>query len=78
MSKSKTNNIQNIKNNPLTNKSYKADVYKIKLEIDPYNETNFYLDISNVISWDNITLSLTKTELSCLGDFIKDFLEENK
>lgn len=57
---------------PVTKDFYKADVYRFDIE---QNGDYYYVDVSNVISWDIIRLKLTKDELSGLGDFIKHFVE---
>ena len=56
----------------ITKDFYKADVYRFDIE---QNGDFYYVDISNVISWDIIRLKLTQDELSALGNFIQTFLE---
>ena len=56
----------------ITKDFYKADVYRFDIE---QNGDFYYVDISNVISWDIIRLKLKQDELSGLGNFIQTFLE---
>jgi hypothetical protein len=54
---------------------HKFDVYKF--EIEQQSENSVVLQISNVISWELMTLKMTKKELSGLADFIHKSLENN-
>lgn len=58
----------------VTKDFYKADVYRFDVEAISDNLVKF--DVSNSISWDIISLKMTKDELRGLGDFIKTFLGE--
>ena len=55
----------------VTKDFYKADVYRF--ELDSKNSViNF--TINNAISWDSISIRLTKEELKGLADFIHNHL----
>ena len=54
---------------------YKADIYRFNTETISNNMIQF--EISNVISWDSITMNMTKNELKGLADFINKHLENN-
>ena len=56
----------------VTKDFYKADVYKFDAETLSGNMVKF--DISNVISWELMSIKMTKDELRGLGNFIKTFL----
>lgn len=56
----------------ITKDFYKADVYRFDIE---QNGDSYYIDISNVISWDIMQIKTTKEELKGLADFINSFLE---
>lgn len=58
----------------VTKDFYKADVYRFDAEVLSGNMVKF--DISNVISWELMTVKMTKDELRGLGDFITTFLGE--
>jgi hypothetical protein len=58
----------------VTKDFYKADIYRFDIE---HTGSMFQVDVSNVISWDIIRLNMTKEDLKGLGDFIKNFLENN-
>lgn len=51
----------------------KADVYRFDVEEKYGNMVK--LDISNVISWDIMSMTITKNELKGLADFIYKYLE---
>jgi hypothetical protein len=52
---------------------YKFDVFKLNLSGSPNNVS---LEIMNVISWDSITLQMTREELVGLADFVNNYLGE--
>ena len=51
---------------------YKADIYRFNIETI---NNIMQFEISNVISWDSITMKMTKDELKGLADFINKHLE---
>lgn len=53
---------------------YKFDVFKLNLSGSPNNVS---LEIMNVISWDSMTLQMTREELVGLADFVNHYLGEN-
>lgn len=59
----------------LTTGTHKIDVYRFDTEIISENTVKF--EVSNVISWDSISLRMTKDELKGLCDFINKYLENN-
>jgi hypothetical protein len=58
----------------VTKDFYKADIYRFDTEVISENLVKF--DVSNSISWDIMSLKMTKDELRGLGTFIKNFLGE--
>lgn len=52
--------------------SYKADVFRFDFE---KHGNIINLNLNNSISWDYITMKLTREELKGLADFIHKFLE---
>lgn len=58
----------------VTKDFYKADIYRFDAEAISENLVKF--DVSNSISWDIMSLKMTKDELRGLGTFIKNFLGE--
>ena len=52
---------------------YKFDVFKLNLSCSPNNVS---LEIMNVISWDSMTLQMTREELVGLADFVNNYLGE--
>lgn len=50
---------------------YKFDVFKLNLSGSPNNVS---LEIMNVISWDSMTLQMTREELVGLADFVNNYL----
>lgn len=52
---------------------YKFDVFKLNLSGSP---NNISLEIMNVISWDSMTLQMTREELVGLADFVNNYLGE--
>lgn len=52
---------------------YKSDIYRFGIE-KTSNDT-FDVDISNVISWDIISLKMNEEDLKGLADFIYKYLE---
>ena len=53
---------------------YKADIYRVDIE---KTDGTFRVDVSNVISWDIISLNMNRDDLKGLADFINKFLENN-
>ena len=51
---------------------YKADIYRVDIE---KTDGTFRVDVSNVISWDIISLNMNRDDLKGLADFINKFLE---
>jgi hypothetical protein len=58
----------------VTKDFYKSDIYRFDAEVISENLVKF--DVSNSISWDIMSLKMTKDELRGLGNFIKSFLGE--
>jgi hypothetical protein len=58
----------------VTKDFYKSDIYRFDAEVISENLVKF--DVSNSISWDIMSLKMTKDELRGLGTFIKNFLGE--
>lgn len=61
--------------NLITKDFYKADVFRFDIE-DKSNIVDF--TVNNAISWDILTMRLTKDELRGLADFIYGIIEEKK
>jgi hypothetical protein len=59
----------------VTKDFYKADIYRFDAEVISENLVKF--DVSNSISWDIMSLKMTKDELRGLGNFIKTFSGES-
>ena len=57
----------------ITKDFYKADVYRFDTETLSGNMVKF--DISNVISWELMSVKMTRDELKGLADFIYKHLE---
>lgn len=57
----------------VTKDFYKADIYRFDIESKSNNVFN--VDISNVISWDIISLKMNEEDLKGLADFIYKYLE---
>lgn len=53
---------------------YKADIYRVDIE---KTDGTFRVDVSNVISWDIISLNMNRDDLKGLADFINKYLENN-
>ena len=53
---------------------YKADIYKVDIE---KTDGTFRVDVSNVISWDIISMNMNRDDLRSLADFINKFLDHN-
>ena len=58
----------------ITKDFYKADIYRVDIE---KTDGTFRVDVSNVISWDIISLNMTRDDLKGLADFIYKYLENN-
>ena len=58
----------------VTKDFYKSDIYRFDAEVISENLVKF--DVSNSISWDIMSLKMSKDELRGLGAFIKSFLGE--
>ena len=56
----------------ITKDFYKADVYRF--ELDSKNSV-IDLTINNAISWDTLSIRLTKDEVKGLADFLNSFIE---
>lgn len=54
---------------------YKSGVYRFDIESNSNN--TFDVDISNVISWDIISLKMNGEDLRGLAEFILKYLENN-
>lgn len=54
---------------------FKTDVNRFDIEYT--NDNHITLELSNVISWDILTMRLTKDELKGLADFIYNMIETN-
>lgn len=52
---------------------YKSDIYRF--DIEKTSNNTFDVDISNVISWDIISLKMNGEDLRGLADFIYKYLE---
>lgn len=59
----------------VTKDFYKTDIYRFDIESNSGNM--FDLDVGNVISWDIMSLKMTKEDLVGLADFLNQFVEEN-
>lgn len=49
--------------------AYKADIYKVNIQSIGHM---YEIEISNVISWDIISIKLTRDELLGLAEYISD------
>ena len=58
----------------ITKDFYKADIYRVDIE---KTDGTFRVDVSNVISWDIISLNMNRDDLKGLADFINKFLDHN-
>ena len=56
----------------ITKDFYKADIYRVYIE---KTDGTFRVDVSNVISWDIISLNMNRDDLRGLADFINKYLE---
>ena len=57
----------------VTKDFFKTDVNRFDIEYN--NDFDITLELSNVISWDILTVKMTKEELNGLANFISNFLE---
>ena len=57
----------------VTKDFYKTDIYRFDIESNSGNM--FDVDVGNVISWDIMSLKMTKEDLVGLADFIYKYLE---
>ena len=56
----------------ITKDFYKADIYRVDIE---KTDGTFRVDVSNVISWDIISMNMNRDDLRGLADFINKYLE---
>ena len=57
----------------VTKDFFKTDVNRFDIEYN--NDFDITLELSDVISWDILTVKMTKEELNGLANFIKNFLQ---
>lgn len=52
----------------------KIDVYQFDMD---KVDCGYLLEVSNLVTWDNVKVKLMKEELKQLAEFIKEYLENN-
>lgn len=60
--------------NSTESSSTNFDIYRVSLGL---NKALYEIEFSNVISWELMSLKITKDELRGLADFINKYLENN-